>query len=134
MSIMRTFCPGDSRDARDACTFWGGECLSALSLLMFSDHFRLRITIRPCTLQSQLTGTPDRAACACNMAETRLTGRSQRQTLQRRAWQPVLASFRAIPSPGLADMSCVISLPRLMMNGYASTLPPCRQWATRWAK
>ncbi len=68
-------------------------------------------------------GNADRAACACLPAETRSQAQKPAQTLQRRAWQPVLESLsRATPSQvWLTELR--YQPPALMLTGYAITLP-----------
>ncbi|MCK7260355.1 PilN domain-containing protein [Enterobacter asburiae] len=123
MSIMN-FLPWRQQRRSRCLRFWGAMCVGTV-LLLFVTIFCLRINhlVKLRALQTDLTGM--QAVQHALVARQRLTAQAQMpvQTLQQRAWQPVLESLsRAVPAQvWLTDLR--YQPPALMLSGYAITLP-----------
>ncbi|WP_148244503.1 PilN domain-containing protein [Enterobacter asburiae] len=119
MSIMN-FLPWRQQRRARCLRFWGAMCVGTV-LLMFVVIFCLRINplMRLHALQTDLTGMQSVQRALIS----RQRPGAQAQTLQRRAWQPVLESLsRAIPAQvWLTELR--YQPPALMLSGYAITLP-----------
>lgn len=123
MSIMN-FLPWRQQRRARCLHFWGGMCVGTV-LLMFAIIFCLRINplMRLHTLQTELTGTQTVQHALASRQKLASQAQKPAQTLQRRAWQPVLESLsRATPSQvWLTELR--YQPPALMLTGYALTLP-----------
>ncbi|MDA5606407.1 MULTISPECIES: PilN domain-containing protein [Enterobacter] len=123
MSIMN-FLPWRQQRRSRCLRFWGAMCVGTV-LLLFVTIFCLRINhlVKLRALQTDLTGM--QAVQHALVARQRLTAQAQMpvQTLQQRAWQPVLESLsRAVPAQvWLTELR--YQPPALMLSGYAITLP-----------
>ena len=123
MRIMN-FLPWRQQRRARCLRFWGAMCVGTV-LLLFVTIFCLRINhlVKLRALQTDLTGM--QAVQHALVARQRLTAQAQMpvQTLQQRAWQPVLESLsRAVPAQvWLTDLR--YQPPALMLSGYAITLP-----------
>lgn len=123
MSIMN-FLPWRQQRRSRCLRFWGAMCVGTV-LLLFVTIFCLRINhlVKLRALQTDLTGM--QAVQHALVAWQRLTAQAQMpvQTLQQRAWQPVLESLsRAVPAQvWLTELR--YQPPALMLSGYAITLP-----------
>ncbi|HDR2652285.1 MULTISPECIES: PilN domain-containing protein [Enterobacter] len=123
MSIMN-FLPWRQQRRARCLRLWGGMCVGTM-LLMFAIIFCLRINplMKLRALQTDLTGM--QAVQHALVARQRLTAQAQMpvQTVQQRAWQPVLESLsRAVPAQvWLTELR--YQPPALMLSGYAITLP-----------
>jgi len=122
MSIMN-FLPWRQQRRARCLHFWGGMCVGTV-LLMFAIIFCLRINplMRLHALQTELTGTQTVQHALASRQKLASQAQKPAQTLQRRAWQPVLASLsRAIPSQvWLTELR--YQPPALTLSGYAITL------------
>lgn len=123
MSILN-FLPWRQQRRARCLRFWGVMCVGTV-LLLFVTIFCLRINhlVKLRALQTDLTGM--QAVQHALVARQRLTAQAQMpvQTLQQRAWQPVLESLsRAVPAQvWLTELR--YQPPALMLSGYAITLP-----------
>ena len=123
MSIMN-FLPWRQQRRSRCLRFWGAMCVGTV-LLLFVTIFCLRMNhlVRLRALQTDLTGM--QSVQHALVARQRLTAQAQMpvQTLQQRAWQPVLESLsRAVPAQvWLTELR--YQPPALMLSGYAITLP-----------
>lgn len=122
MSIMN-FLPWRQQRRARCLHFWGGMCVGAV-LLMFAIIFCLRINplMRLHALQTELTGTQTVQHALASRQKLASQAQKPAQTLQRRAWQPVLESLsRATPSQvWLTELR--YQPPALTLSGYAITL------------
>lgn len=122
MSIMNFLPRRQQRRAR-CLHFWGGMCVGTV-LLMFAIIFCLRINplMRLHALQTELTGTQTVQHALASRQKLASQAQKPAQTLQRRAWQPVLESLsRATPSQvWLTELR--YQPPALTLSGYAITL------------
>ncbi|MEG5645502.1 PilN domain-containing protein [Enterobacter asburiae] len=122
MSIMN-FLPWRQQRRARCLRLWGGMCVGTM-LLMFAIIFCLRINplMKLRALQTDLTGM--QAVQHALVARQRLTAQAQMpvQTVQQRAWQPVLESLsRAVPAQvWLTELR--YQPPALTLSGYAITL------------
>ena len=123
MSIMN-FLPWRQQRRSRCLRFWGAMCVGTV-LLLFVVIFCLRMNhlVKLRALQTDLTGM--QAVQHALVARQRLTAQAQMpvQTVQQRAWQPVLESLsRAVPAQvWLTELR--YQPPALMLSGYAITLP-----------
>ncbi|MHB9348013.1 MULTISPECIES: PilN domain-containing protein [Enterobacter] len=123
MSIMN-FLPWRQQRRSRCLRFWGAMCVGTV-LLLFVTIFCLRMNhlVRLRALQTDLTGM--QSVQHALVARQRLTAQAQMpvQTVQQRAWQPVLESLsRAVPAQvWLTELR--YQPPALMLSGYAITLP-----------
>ena len=123
MSIMN-FLPWRQQRRSRCLRFWGAMCVGTV-LLLFVIIFCLRMNhlVKLRALQTDLTGM--QAVQHALVARQRLTAQAQMpvQTVQQRAWQPVLESLsRAVPAQvWLTELR--YQPPALMLSGYAITLP-----------
>ncbi|MEQ0878090.1 MULTISPECIES: PilN domain-containing protein [Enterobacter] len=123
MSIMN-FLPWRQQRRSRCLRFWGAMCVGTV-LLLFVTIFCLRINhlVKLRALQTDLTGM--QTVQHALVARQRLTAQAQMpvQTVQQRAWQPVLESLsRAVPAQvWLTELR--YQPPALMLSGYAITLP-----------
>lgn len=122
MSIMN-FLPWRQQRRARCLHFWGGMCVGTV-LLMFAIIFCLRINplMRLHALQTELTGTQTVQHALASRQKLASQAQKPAQTLQRRAWQPVLESLsRATPSQvWLTELR--YQPPALTLSGYAITL------------
>ncbi|HCM9128529.1 TPA: PilN domain-containing protein [Enterobacter asburiae] len=122
MSIMN-FLPWRQQRRARCLHFWGGMCVGTV-LLMFAIIFCLRINplMRLRALQTELTGTQTVQHALASRQKLASQAQKPAQTLQRRAWQPVLESLsRATPSQvWLTELR--YQPPALTLSGYAITL------------
>ncbi|UAN40636.1 MULTISPECIES: PilN domain-containing protein [unclassified Enterobacter] len=123
MSIMN-FLPWRQQRRARCLRFWSAMCVGTV-LLMFVVIFCLRmnhLTVLH-ALQTELTGM--QTVQHGLLSRQKLASQAQKpaQTLQRRAWQPVLESLsRAIPAQvWLTELRS--QPPALTLTGYATTLP-----------
>lgn len=120
MSIMN-FLPWRQQRRSRCLRFWGAMCVGTV-LLLFVIIFCLRMN-HLVKLQTDLTGM--QTVQHALVARQRLTAQAQMpvQTVQQRAWQPVLESLsRAVPAQvWLTELR--YQPPALMLSGYAITLP-----------
>ncbi|CAM6965071.1 Pilus assembly protein HofN [Enterobacter asburiae] len=123
MSIIN-FLPWRQQRRARCLRFWGAMSVGTV-LLMFVVMFGLRMNplMRLHVLQTDLTGM--QTVQHALLSRQKLASQAQKpaQTLQQRAWQPVLESLsRTIP-----DQVWLTELryqpPALMLSGYALTLP-----------
>ena len=123
MSLMN-FLPWRQQRRARCLRFWGAMCVGTV-LLMFAIIFCLRINpvMRLHALQTELTGTQTVQHALASRQKLASQAQKPAQTLQRRAWQPVLESLsRATPSQvWLTELR--YQPPALMLSGYAITLP-----------
>ena len=123
MSIMN-FLPWRQQRRARCLRFWGAMCVGTV-LLMFAIIFCLRINpvMRLHALQTELTGMQTVQHALASRQKLASQAQKPAQTLQRRAWQPVLESLsRATPSQvWLTELR--YQPPALMLSGYAITLP-----------
>lgn len=123
MSIMN-FLPWRQQRRARCLRFWGAMCVGTV-LLMFAIIFCLRIipVMRLHALQTELTGMQTVQHALASREKLASQAQKPAQTLQRRAWQPVLESLsRATPSQvWLTELR--YQPPALMLSGYAITLP-----------
>ena len=123
MSIMN-FLPWRQQRRARCLRFWGVMCVGTV-LLMFAIIFCLRINsvMRLHALQTELTGTQTVQHALASRQKLASQAQKPAQTLQQRAWQPVLESLsRATPSQvWLTELR--YQPPALMLSGYAITLP-----------
>ena len=123
MSIMN-FLPWRQQRRARCLRFWGVMCVGTV-LLMFMVIFCLRINpvMRLHALQTELTGTQTVQHALASRQKLASQAQKPAQTLQRRAWQPVLESLsRATPSQvWLTELR--YQPPALTLSGYAITLP-----------
>ncbi|MCM7621811.1 MULTISPECIES: PilN domain-containing protein [Enterobacter] len=123
MSIMN-FLPWRQQRRSRCLRFWGAMCVGTV-LLLFVIIFCLRMNhlVKLRALQTDLTGM--QTVQHALVARQRLTAQAQMpvQTVQQRAWQPVLESLsRAVPAQvWLTELR--YQPPALMLSGYAITLP-----------
>lgn len=123
MSIIN-FLPWRQQRRSRCLRFWGAMCVGTV-LLLFVTILCLRMNhlVRLRALQTDLTGM--QSVQHALVARQRLTAQAQMpvQTLQQRAWQPVLESLsRAVPAQvWLTELR--YQPPALMLSGYAITLP-----------
>lgn len=123
MSIMN-FLPWRQQRRSRCLRFWGAMCVGTV-LLLFVTIFCLRMNhlVKLRALQTDLTGM--QTVQHALVARQRLTAQAQMpvQTVQQRAWQPVLESLsRAVPAQvWLTELR--YQPPALMLSGYAITLP-----------
>lgn len=123
MSILN-FLPWRQQRRARCLRFWGAMCVGTV-LLLFVVFFCLRMNqlVRLRALQTDLTGM--QSVQHALVARQRLTAQAQMpvQTLQRRAWQPVLESLSSdIPAQvWLTELR--YQPPALILTGYAITLP-----------
>ena len=122
MSIMN-FLPWRQQRRARCLRLWGGMCVGTM-LLMFAIIFCLRINplMRLHALQTELTGTQTVQHALASRQKLASQAQKPAQTLQRRAWQPVLESLsRATPSQvWLTELR--YQPPALTLSGYAITL------------
>lgn len=122
MSIMN-FLPWRQQRRARCLHFWGGMCVGTV-LLMSAIIFCLRINplMRLHALQTELTGTQTVQHALASRQKLASQAQKPAQTLQRRAWQPVLESLsRATPSQvWLTELR--YQPPALTLSGYAITL------------
>ena len=122
MSILN-FLPWRQQRRARCLHFWGGMCVGTV-LLMFAIIFCLRINplMRLHALQTELTGTQTVQHALASRQKLASQAQKPAQTLQRRAWQPVLESLsRATPSQvWLTELR--YQPPALTLSGYAITL------------
>lgn len=123
MSIMN-FLPWRQQRRARCLHFWGGMCVGTV-LLMFAIIFCLRINplMKLRALQTDLTGM--QAVQHALVARQRLTAQAQMpvQTVQQRAWQPVLESLSSAVPAQVWLTELRYQPPALMLSGYAITLP-----------
>ena len=123
MSLMN-FLPWRQQWRARCLRFWGAMCVGTV-LLMFAIIFCLRINpvMRLHALQTELTGTQTVQHALASRQKLASQAQKPAQTLQQRAWQPVLESLsRATPSQvWLTELR--YQPPALMLSGYAITLP-----------
>ena len=123
MSLMN-FLPWRQQRRARCLRLWGGMCVGTM-LLMFAIIFCLRINplMRLHALQTELTGTQTVQHALASRQKLASQAQKPAQTLQQRAWQPVLESLsRATPSQvWLTELR--YQPPALTLSGYAITLP-----------
>lgn len=123
MSIMN-FLPWRQQRRARCLRFWGAMCVGTV-LLMFMAIFCLRMTplVRLHALQTDLTGMQTVQHALLSRQKLAAQAQKPAQTLQQRAWQPVLESLsRTIPAQvWLTELR--YQPPALMLSGYALTLP-----------
>jgi pilus assembly protein HofN len=123
MSIMN-FLPWRQQRRARCLRFWGAMSVGTV-LLMFVVMFGLRMNplMRLHALQTDLTGMQTVQHALLSRQKLASQAQMPAQTLQRRAWQPVLESLsRAIPAQvWLTELR--YQPPALMLSGYALTLP-----------
>ncbi|HII4352426.1 TPA: PilN domain-containing protein [Enterobacter cloacae] len=123
MSIMN-FLPWRQQRRARCLRFWGAMCVGTV-LLMFVVIFCLRMTplMRLHALQTDLKGMQTVQHALLSRQKLASQAQLPAQTLQRRAWQPVLESLaRTIPAQvWLTELR--YQPPALMLSGYALTLP-----------
>lgn len=123
MSIMN-FLPWRQQRRARCLRFWGAMGVGTV-LLMLVIMFGLRMNplMRLHALQTDLTGMQTVQHALLSRQKLASQAQMPAQTLQRRAWQPVLGSLsRAIPAQAwLTELR--YQPPALMLSGYALTLP-----------
>jgi pilus assembly protein HofN len=123
MSIMN-FLPWRQQRRARCLRFWGAMGVGTV-LLMLVIMFGLRMNplMRLHALQTELTGIQTVQHALLSRQKLASQAQMPAQTLQRRAWQPVLESLsRAIPAQvWLTELR--YQPPALMLSGYALTLP-----------
>jgi pilus assembly protein HofN len=123
MSIMN-FLPWRQQRRARCLRFWGAMGVGTV-LLMLVIMFGLRMNplMRLHALQTELTGMQTVQHALLSRQKLASQAQMPAQTLQRRAWQPVLESLsRAMPAQAwLAELR--YQPPALMLSGYALTLP-----------
>ncbi|QBN12154.1 pilus assembly protein HofN [Enterobacter cloacae complex sp.] len=123
MSIMN-FLPWRQQRRSRCLRFWGAMCVGTVLLLCVTIFcLRMNHLVKLRALQTDLTGM--QTVQHALVARQRLTAQAQMpvQTVQQRAWQPVLESLsRAVPAQvWLTELR--YQPPALMLSGYAITLP-----------
>lgn len=123
MSIMN-FLPWRQQRRARCLRFWGAMGVGTV-LLMFviMSGLRMNPLMRLHALQTELTGMQTVQHALLSRQKLASQAQMPAQTLQRRAWQPVLESLsRAIPAQvWLTELR--YQPPALMLSGYALTLP-----------
>jgi pilus assembly protein HofN len=123
MSIMN-FLPWRQQRRARCLRFWGAMGVGTV-LLMLVIMFGLRMNplVRLHALQTELTGMQTVQHALLSRQKLASQAQMPAQTLQRRAWQPVLESLsRAMPAQAwLTELR--YQPPALMLSGYALTLP-----------
>lgn len=123
MSIMN-FLPWRQQRRARCLRFWGAMGVGTV-LLMLVIMFGLRMNplMRLHALQTDLTGMQTVQHALLSRQKLASQAQLPAQTLQRRAWQPVLESLsRAMPAQAwLTELR--YQPPALMLSGYALTLP-----------
>ncbi|MFL4293635.1 PilN domain-containing protein [Enterobacter asburiae] len=123
MSIMN-FLPWRQQRRARCLRFWGAMGVGTV-LLMLVIMFGLRMNplMRLHVLQTELTGMQTVQHALLSRQKLASQAQMPAQTLQRRAWQPVLESLsRAMPAQAwLTELR--YQPPALMLSGYALTLP-----------
>jgi pilus assembly protein HofN len=123
MSIMN-FLPWRQQRRARCLRFWGAMSVGTV-LLMLVIMFGLRMNplMRLHALQTDLTGMQTVQHALLSRQKLASQAQMPAQTLQRRAWQPVLESLsRAMPAQAwLTELR--YQPPALMLSGYALTLP-----------
>lgn len=123
MSIMN-FLPWRQQRRARCLRFWGAMGVGTM-LLMLVIMFGLRMNplMRLHALQTDLTGMQTVQHALLSRQKLASQAQMPAQTLQRRAWQPVLESLsRAMPAQAwLTELR--YQPPALMLSGYALTLP-----------
>lgn len=123
MSVTN-FLPWRQQRRARCLRFWGGVFIgTALLILLVVFSMRMNHLVKLRALQTQLAGT--QSVQRGLIARQRLTAGAQKpaDTLQRRAWQPVLESLsRVMPAQAwLTELR--YQPPALVLSGFASTLP-----------
>lgn len=123
MSIMN-FLPWRQQRRARCLRFWGAMGVGTV-LLMFMVMFGLRLPplMRLHALQTELTGMQTVQHALLSRQKLASQAQMPAQTLQQRAWQPVLGALsRTIPAQvWLTELR--YQPPALMLSGYALTLP-----------
>ena len=123
MSIMN-FLPWRQQRRARCLRFWGAICVGTVLLMfMVMSVLRMNPLMRLHALQTELTGMQTVQHALLSRQKLASQAQMPAQTLQRRAWQPVLGALsRTIPAQvWLTELR--YQPPALMLSGYALTLP-----------
>ncbi|HDR2404363.1 TPA: PilN domain-containing protein [Enterobacter asburiae] len=123
MSIMN-FLPWRQQRRARCLRFWGVMCVGTV-LLMFAVIFCLRINpvMRLHALQTELAGAQTVQHALASRQKLASQAQKPAQTLQQRAWQPVLESLSRVTPSQVWLTELRYQPPALTLSGYALTLP-----------